>query len=291
MVAVQQWELDGYTFGLGTPVEVTDFTVGPPDIETGDVQMPGGDGLQFGRDFHHGRTLTWEMVTARQWSASAARQAWADLATRWQARTHRSTPRAVVPLRMRILGSTTVIAYGRPRRFEPVRAGQIRAGIVELLADFRAADSLFYDDVERDLSLDLITTGGDGIEWPIDWPIVWGSPGVRQDVVRNGGDEATWPVIRIDGPVSQPEVAYVGTTVSVRLDVTLAHDRHVTIDTRPWVRSVLRDDGASLAGVMRGSRLAELALPTGQTAIRFAGTDLTGQARCTVRWRDAYTTP
>lgn len=291
MLNPQQWELEQFRFGLGTAIEVADFEIGAPDIETGDVLMPGGDGLTFGRDFHHGRTLTWELFTARQWTATAARSQWAELATRWQARRLRSTPRRVVPLRMRIPGGETVRVYGRPRRFEPVDAGQIRAGHVEMLADFRCADSLFYGDVERSLSLDLVASGGDGITWPVTWPVTWGSPGARQDVVRNVGTESTWPVITVHGPVAQPVIGYVGTTVQVRLDVTLAHDRSITLDTRPWERTVLRDDGASFAGDLRGSRLADLALPPGQTTVRFSGTDLTGQARTTVRWRDARTTP
>src|SRR5690606_20764520 len=121
--------------------------------------------------------------------------------------------------------------------------------------------------------------------------VTWSPAGERQDAVIVGGDTDTWPVITIRGPVAQPSIRLVGTDVAVRLDTTLAGDRSVTIDPRPWARSVLRDDGASLAGALRGSPLAALRLPPGQTVVHFGGTDLSGQSSASIRWRDAALTP
>lgn len=294
----QQWEIAGVRFGYGTGLEVREFEIGPPDIETGDLTLPGQDGTVFGRDTHSGRTLTWELFTARQWSASEARARWAELQSVWSDPSIRLRPRTVVPLRMRIPGSRTVVVYGRPRRFEAPGAGMLRQGHVELLADFTTADGLFYSDDgpdgeggARQISLGLVASGGSGIVWPVEWPAVWGAQGERQDAVVNRGDSPSWPVITFYGPVAQPSIEIVGTGRRLSLDTTLAYDRSITVDTRPWARTILRDDGASFAGVARGAALSEFVLPVGQTVLAYRGTDLSGQSRCVISWRDAYSTP
>ncbi len=293
----QQWELGGVLFGLGTGVEVREFEIGPPDIETGDLVLPGQDGSVFGRDTHSGRTLTWELFTARQWDAAAARARWGELQSTWADPSWRLRPRAVVPLRFRLPGSQTVVVYGRPRRFEAPDAGLIRQGHVEMLADFKCVDSLFYDDTGEEggahsITLTLVADSSTtGIVWPVTWPVVWGAQGVRQDAVVNTGDSPSWPVVTFHGPVSNPSIELVGAGRVLRLDTTLAHDRSITVDTRPWVRSILRDDGASMAGVARGAALGDFQLPVGQTVLAYRGTDMSGQSRCVITWRNAYTTP
>ncbi len=292
----QRWELDGVAFGRGTGIEVREFEVGPPDIETGDLQLPGQDGTVFGRDTHSGRTLTWELFTARQWSAAEARDRWSELQAKWINPARRLRPRTVMPLRMRLPGGRAVVVYGRPRRFEAPDAGMIRQGHVEMIADFKCADGLFYSDNgdeggARSITLTLVASAGSGIVWPVTWPLTWGAQGVRQDAVVNSGDSPSWPVITFHGPVANPSIELVGTGRRLTLDTTLAFDRSITIDTRPWARTILRDDGASFAGVARGAALSEFVLPVGQTVLAYRGTDLSGQSRCVISWRDAYSTP
>ncbi|GAA4928730.1 hypothetical protein GCM10023224_05010 [Streptomonospora halophila] len=290
-LAVNQFELDGsLLFGDLTTLQVDNFEIGDADQRDGDTVNPGEGGIQFGRDFRDSRTLTWEIFTDTA-DAAASRAALAELRAAWDAPLVRLTSRAVVPLRMRQAGTSTVVVYGRPRRLTDAGMRLRPDGVTDHVATFVTSDRLYYSDTEYALHLNLITEGGSGITWPVTWPITWGAGAARQDVARNLGEAATWPVLRIDGPVSQPALAYVGTDAAVRLDTTLAAGEYVEIDTRPWARTCLRGDGASLDGKLRGSRMAELALPVGQTTIRFTGTDLTGQASATVRYRHAHTTP
>lgn len=286
-----QFELDGVVFGRNCPVEVAEFLWGAPEIEDGDVNLPGQDGTVFGRDTWGGAALTWELTSAGQFTAQACRAAWRELAQVWATRALRATPRAVMALRLRIWGGSTVVAYGRPRRLEAGNTAMIRAGVVEYAADFRTADSMFYSDTEYTLTLDLVADAGGGVILPATWPLVLAPAGERQDAVVVSGDAPTWPVLTIRGPVAQPSLELVGTGRSLRLDATLAYDQAVTIDTRPWARTVRRQDGASLAGALRGASLAEFRLPVGQTIIAYRGTDMSGQSTATVAWRDAYETP
>lgn len=291
VLSESQFELDGVVFGRGRPIEVGDFVWGGPEIEDGDTNLPGQDGTVFGRDTWGGALLTWELASAGTYTAAEARAAWRELAAVWSSRAVRASPRAVMQLRLRIHGGDTVVAYGRPRRLEAGNTALITAGFVEYAADFRTADSTFYSDTEHSLSLDLVADAGGGVTWPVTWPIVWAASGERQDAVIVSGDAPTWPIITIRGPVAQPSLELVGTDRSLRLDTTLAIDETVTIDTRPWARTVRRQDGASMAGALRGASLAEFRLPVGSTVIAYRGTDMSGQSTATVAWRDAYETP
>lgn len=286
----RQYELGGVVFGDLTPIQSDDIELGEADARDGDRANPGQDGGQFGIDYRDGRTLSFELWTDTT-TAQDARAALAALQRQWSADTVRLTPRAVTPLRFRMPGSDTVVVYGRPRRFTPAGQRTRDQGVIDLVATFRTADRLFYADTEQSISLDLVASGGGGISWPVAWPIAWASSGQRQDTVVNAGDAPTWPIITINGPVAQPSVELVGTGRSLRLDTTIASDQALTIDTRPWARTILRGDGASFAGAARGAALADFQLPVGETVIAYRGTDLSGQSTCTITWRDATETP
>lgn len=299
MLQESQFEIGGYRFGRDLPVEVTVFDVAGAETQVGDLDLPGQDGTVFGRDTKTGVELTFELSVNTRNPQDAKRE-WGELATRWDAAAVRSRPRQVVALRARTPGERTVVVYGRPRSLERTSSlALMKVGRIDGVATFQAADAYFYDDTGPDgeggphsITLTLVASAGDGgIVWPVTWPVVWGSQGVRQDTVVNRGDAPSWPVITFHGPVAQPSIELVGTGRRLSLDTTLAYDRSITIDTRPWARTILRDDGASFAGVARGASLAEFQLPVGQTVLAYRGTDLSGQSRCVITWRDAYTTP
>ena len=285
-----QFELGGVVFGDFTPRQVTDFDPGDSTLRDGDTASPGEDGIQFGLDHVDGRLLTWELF-ADATDAPSARAAMVPLETAWDARAVRDSPRAVLPLRMRLPGHQTVRVYGRPRKMTPANLRSRPDGVADYVATFQTADAVFYGDVEHSVDLSLIAAGGGGITWPVTWPVTWAPGAQRQDAVVNTGELPAWPVITIRGPVAQPRVAFLESGAEVRLDVSLASYMSVVLDTRPWVRSVRRTDGASLAGAMRGDRLADMALPVGRTTVRFRGTDVSGQARCRIAWADAFSSP
>ena len=286
----RQLELGGVVFGDLTPLQVDDVNLGDAEVRLGDRPSPLGDGQQFGLDYRDGRTISVEVWTDTT-TATDARTALSALRKVWSADVARATSRAVVPLRLRMPGSDTVRVYGRPRRMTPATQRMRDAGLIDVVADFQTADRFFYADVAHEITLTLVTTGGGGITWPVEWPITWAPGGARQDSVVNRGEAPTWPVFTIHGPVAQPSIELVGSGRRLRLDTTLAFDRTITIDTRPWARTILRDDGASFAGVARGAALADFRVPVGQTFFAYRGTDLSGQSSCTITWRDATETP
>lgn len=124
-----------------------------------------------------------------------------------------------------------------------------------------------------------------GFAPPATPPIVLGGWSDTSNAAANPSARAAWPVFTFAGPVTNPQVTYPFTGQWLMLATTLAVGQTATVDTRPWQRSVLRNDGASLAGAVRGNLLRDLAFPAGVTTVRFSGQDPTGTCRCTVTWR------
>lgn len=284
------FELGGVLFGHACPVQVDDFAVGDAAARTGDVELPGGDGTAMGVDYHGGRTLTFDLLTDTA-DAASSRAAIGALAAVWDAHATRTTPRAVLPLSIRLPGGGSRTVFGRPRRFTPARFRERGGGTESWIATFDTTHPGFYGGQERSVSLSLIASGGGGIVWPVTWPVTWAASGERQDTVVNAGDSRSWPVVTIRGPVARPSLSLVGTGLALTLNATLAYDQSVTVDTRPGFRTVTRQDGASLAGDLRGAALADFSLPPGSTTIHYSGTDLSGQSSATVAWFDSYSTP
>ncbi|PRX95566.1 hypothetical protein [Allonocardiopsis opalescens] len=286
-----QWEIGGLVFGAGQGVIVPDFTIGGADITAGDTPVPGGDGRVFGYDYAGGRSLAFTLAVDRE-DGATARAAWNAFAAAWNAPQVRLSPRAVTALRIRDHGMDTVVVYGRPRRLDPVSTALLDRGTVALTASFETADAAFYSDTEHQVTLDLLPAIGEGLILPFTLPAVLTDLGDSDTTfLTNTGDAPAWPIITFLGPVTNPGVRLAATGTTLQLTTTLAFDQTATVDTRPWARTALRNDGASLAGTLTGPDLADFALPPGSTEVVFRGQDLTGDARCTIAWRDARSTP
>jgi hypothetical protein len=292
-LAERQFQVGDVVFGEGTTIVNTAFTMSEPASTNGDQAMPGEDGVMMGRDYLQGRTLSWELTINRE-TAAAGQADWRALEGAWDATETRLSPGAVMPVRLRVPGGSTVVAYGRPRKIAPSDTTLMPVGRIGITADFSTADRRFYDDIEQEVSFGIQPTIGigGGITWPITWPITWASADTsNESVVVNGGDAPTWPVITFTGPIVNPTFVLGSNEHILQLVTTIAENQSVVIDTRPWVRSVVRDDGGSLAGTIRGSRLADFVLQPGTTAVAVQGVDLDGTAGGRIRWRNAYTTP
>lgn len=288
-LAEGQFELDGVVFGSGTPIRVTSFLPEPQDMSTQDADMPGEDGIRMGRDYLRGTKYAFDgRISTR--TPGEMWELWQQLTAAWRAPGTRTTPGAVVPLRMRMPGQPTVRVYGRPRPIAPANLRGSGVGALPFVADFLAADHRVYSDEMRALSITgsaIDYQGTAGTTTPHVPPVTLAEATLPSDVATNHGRAETWPVITLHGPREQPGVSWVGANRLVYLAAVLGDGQSVTVDTRPWARTVLRDDGASLAGALRGSRLADMRLSPGDTQIAFDGRDDTLTSSVDITWRDA----
>lgn len=130
---------------------------------------------------------------------------------------------------------------------------------------------------------------GSGLAIPADVPFVLGgSAGHADQIMQLGGDVEAFPVFDLHGPIVDPwiDVPGVGRLV---MNVTLAYDQVLTVDTRPWRQVVLRD-GDPVHGVISaaGVRLSELGMLPGSYRVIFGGYDPSGNSWLDVRVRPAY---
>lgn len=273
-----------------------DFEVKDTDPTVGDTPLPREDGVRYGQDFTTGATITFEVgvdtvdagstLLARHGAnldaVSVMKQAWDAKALRARV----ATPAVLSTTQ----GGRARRWYGRPRKFEKAASKLTRQGYTPVVATFAVAHTGSFDDVEQSVRVDMAPPPHRGIKGPLKAPLamVGESTARAPGEIIVGGNRATWPVISITGPISQPVCELVGRW-KLQLDLTLKAGEKVTIDPRPWVRTVLRGS-ASVAGLItRGSPLLEnLLIPPGRQDFVLRGTDATATAFMTVAWRDAY---
>lgn len=290
-----EWRLvyDGTDLLFGTPATPVFNSTTPSfssvEVRNSDTDNPRSDGRAFGVDYRGGLSVTFDL-TVRSSSEDAVRSEAAGLATAWRADAVRRTPGAVAELHACYAGKERVL-YGRPRRFAPDYADAAINHLIGVDADFECVDDVFYDAEEKGVTIQLVPPSGGGLLAPLAAPLSTTATSDRSTVFTVGGVLPAWPVVEIEGPITNPVVEIVG-LYAFEFATSLAYDESVVIDARPWRRSVLRSDGASLAGKFTRStpRLPDAGLPPGSYELSLRGQDATGTATARLRWRDAYPT-
>lgn len=269
-----------YESGLSLP----DFPeVGTVSLDTDDTDRPRGDGVAFGQDFERENTVKFT-VRAEGVDMDTGRALREKFAAGWRGDAVRLTPGAVATLE----SNTGRFAFGRPRRFWHDDVALRRNGIVSILADFQMVSALWYG-AESSEQFPYVPNAEGGFTAPFITPITTSVSSDRTAVLRVGGTVATWPVITVRGPITNPSIEIGG--VTFELWTTLAAGQSVVIDTRPWSRQVTRS-GASVAGLLSpySTRLGAASLSPGVHQVVLRGISVEGTANVEVRWRDAHAT-
>lgn len=282
-----QFALGEVVFGIDAEVSLTNGTweVGSFSHRTQDTDDAQTDTRNFGRDLLTPGSWSWELHTTADNENAALGQIEA-LAAVWMDESVRQDPGAVMELRYH-LGDRTRVVYGRPRRWAPQISNRLLGGYIPINCDFSLADGVFYSDIEESVTLDLIAADVGGLITPLITPLsTLATSAPRAGFVTVDGTVPTWAVLEFHGPVSNPWVAREGWRFE--LNLTLAADEIVTVDPRPWAKSVTRAIGASVASAVTGARLYDLRLPPGLSEMQYGGLDLTNGSYCVVKWRPAW---
>lgn len=101
------------------------------------------------------------------------------------------------------------------------------------------------------------------------------------------GRRKTWPIIRINGPVVNPEI--LATNWNLKLTANIGEGHYIEIDTRPWKRTVTVDGTSFVPGALNPqTRLRDLFLEPGAQSFGMRGISGTGTASATISWYPAY---
>lgn len=253
------------------------------DIAVDDSDNARTDGSQFGQDFHGGRTigLTFGVVGATE--NEVAERA-GRLGAYWDAPVLRETPGAIAEL----ISERGRSAFGRPRKIAPSDVSP-EARMMTIEATFRQADKLWYG-ARKSLSVQLGLTQSGGFVFPLKLPLVTRGYTTAANTFTVEGENATWPVITIRGPILNPVVEVAG-RFKFAAATSLLFDESLTIDTRPGRQTVLRN-GRRIASLTRTSSLLDDAsLPPGSYTFTLSGSSSTGAPNAQISWRSAYSTP
>jgi len=281
----QGFEMLGQTFGLSGNVLVEDFQPGADSWRTQDADDPQGDARMFGRDLRSAGPWTWSLGVNREDERDAL-DTLSALGSAWRNTTGTYRPGDVVTLRYNVGGRVRRV-YGRPRNFAPTLDVRRRAGYIAVDADFVRVDPLHYNDVENSAVVTQQPASLGGLVTPLRSPLTT----LRNEVDRAGqidvgGTAPTWARVIFKGDVINPRLRVAGWEVG--FTETIALNRTVEVDPRPWVRAVKRDGALAPAGrITSKTRMHLMLLPPGRHQIVFTGQSQTGNATATVCWRDA----
>lgn len=254
------------------------------DITDQDAARPRGDGVLFGTDYRNGTTVTFDLLVDGGADEAASYAKLQTLATAWRADEVRANPGSMATLQ----AHTGRVAFGRPRRFQP-DYDLSPFGVTGVTCDFATADDMWYGPSQT-TTVNLVPRGQGGLIAPLASPLATTKSSDRSQVINVNGLLPIWPVIQINGPITNPSVEVVG-QFKASFNLTLAYDQTLTIDTRPWARSILRGR-ASAAGSLdpRGDRLSDMQVAPGRHELVLRGTSATGTPRALFTWRDAFPT-
>jgi hypothetical protein len=275
----------GVAFGIGLPVSVdaSGFDPGTNDWLVQDQDDPFSGATRMGRDVRTGSTWAWSMHTD-QTSEVDALSVLDDLADLWSPD---DLGGGEVMVMRYAVGGRTRRVYGRPRRFASPPDNRILGGMVPVTADFKRVDPMFYDDSLETVSLGLAYESEGGFIFPVTFPVLTLPGGYQPGEAFVGGKRRTWPIIRFNGPVTNPELLAPNWTLS--LTTTIAEGHYIEIDTRPWMRTVTMDGTSSVPGALSAkTRLRDLYLTPGHQSFGLRGISAEGTGNATIKWYPAY---
>lgn len=281
----QDWQMEyrGTLLGSGTPYEIVQVTglMDLPEIQVSDRLRLRRHGLSPGDDFAGRRSV----VATFEVDAPTV----ADLNSYLSTITALTRPGLEEsPLSLQVPG----VAEGgirrlnvRPRRRSiPVNL-DLFYGLPMVTVEFVATDPRVYTHSSY-LSLTALPSGGGGLLFPATPPLTFVESTETGDVnAENIGSFPVNPVIRIDGPITDPTIENLEQGKTIELSTTLALGQYLLIDTES--RTVLLNGTASrYSSLLPTSEWWDLA--PGDNTIRFRSSTNTEDAVLSVSYRSAW---
>lgn len=285
-----QHELGGVLIGAGTDVQVRAIEgLGQPPLRTSDVEPPSEDGLWLGRDYYGGRTIRIDAAVRVIANTAAVLDQLAALQDAADTPAVRGAGGTTMDLRLKFPGRDPRTVRGRLRKLEPDLT-QVIHGYSPCDIEFQAQDHLFYADSTGTTSIPLGLLSSGGLTFPLAFPLtIEGDPEAigRPGFLEVEGTAPAWPLLRVNGPCSNPTITHVASGRTLTVQTTLTAGEWVEIDTRPGWRTVLRNNGGG-APLAPKSRIDEFALDPGLNELQWTATDPTLTSTLAVTWWPTY---
>jgi hypothetical protein len=273
-----------FGIGLGVSCNADGFDPGSSDWLVQDQDDPFTGTTRMGRDVRKGPTWTWALHVNRE-EEEEALESLSELAELW-APDDLDTGRTYV-IRYKVGGRVRRV-YGRPRRFAAPPNNAILSGMIPVTADFKLIDPNTFDDSPESITVGTTYTSEGGFIFPVTFPVLTLPGGFTTGSAFVSGRRKTWPIIRVNGPIVNPEILTTHWTLKMTANIGEGH--YVEIDTRPWKRTVTLDGtGNFVPGALSPqTRLRDLFLEPGPQSFGMRGFSGTGTGNATITWYPAY---
>ena len=111
--------------------------------------------------------------------------------------------------------------------------------------------------------------------------------GIGAFSVQNNGDVETWPIWVFTGPGQNPTLTNQTTGEILHLILTLSAGQVLTIDTRPGIKTITREDGSNQYGNLDPTSILWSLRPS-LTAITAAFTSTTSASSVALRFKQRW---
>lgn len=285
-----QYEIGGVVLGTNTPFLIAEVEgLDPVELRTADVEPPDEDGTWLGVDRFQGRLIRMDAGIRMEGDPGAVMDQLGQLTALIADETVRAQGGVTADLRIKWPGRPVRVVRGRLRRAKATLAQAVH-GWAPLDIAFQGADHLFYGEEPQSVSIPLGLISTAGFTAPIVPPVTVGGAGpeARPGRIDVDGTTATWPLLTIHGPCTNPVITHVGSGRVLALPGTVGAGEWVEIDTRPTRRSVTRS-GGGITSLLPVSRIDAFRLPPGPSEIHWTASDPTASSSLAVTWWPAYT--
>jgi hypothetical protein len=265
--------------GPGTGYSISDISGidDLPEVRNTDVAKSDSHGDYTGPDYTGPRTVQLALALVAD-TPDALRQMILDL--------RRATQPGQMPADLQLLDWGVSISGKVRKRSIPYDAAYLwRTG--QAAIEWYCADPYIYGLDEQSESTTAYSPSA-GRTYPRTHPVTYGSSGASGSITAtNSGDASAYPVLRLDGPVSNPSIEQTTTGALLVLDTTLQVGDYLLIDTRS--RAVLYQGTTPRRAWVRAGSTWPVLLP-GDNQLTYRGSALAGApgqtSLLTVTWRD-----
>lgn len=146
---------------------------------------------------------------------------------------------------------------------------------------------IYSQTLNQGVATGAVSAPGASFSWV--FPVNFGGgTGATQVVnVTNAGNFATAPIVRVWGPIANPQITNATQALSLYLDsLTLVAGEYVDVDL--GARTVTKSDGSNLYSKVRFPGSSWWTLNPGSSTVQLWGTGTSGSTELDVSWRDAW---
>jgi Phage tail protein len=272
------FQFGSFVIGNGTPfvIESVDGLEALPEVRTQDDNRGFADGMYTGRDFFGGRTITMDILTI----AGNGNSAFTNFNLLQAAMNVQSSGTTTMQFTLSPYDNQQQIG-ARVRARKTTVNPEYTFGYIKSSYQLFCPDPRYYDATATTVS--LLPNTSLGRTYNKTYNVTYGG-GVAGATITNNGNVTTYPVITINGPMTNPTIGNNTTGQFITVNYTLGASDVLVIDL---YEKTITLNGSPARNLLAGNSQWFGADP-GVTNFQFTGTGYSGSTAASVTYRSAW---